>query len=187
MPIAEPASPKLLDRLRTAIRLRHFSPRTEEAYAHWVRRYILFHRKRHPSDMGESEVTAFLTHLSNDRHVSASTQNQALAALLFLYRHVLSRERVRCSTGGCGGRAPGGTYEASLVSRFSPFFCDPSSGGRSRHPYGSRTARSQGCEHDDGVYACAEPGAVGGQEPGGSDCAHAESGEAGIWYFRILS
>ena len=87
-----PQPPKLLDRVRTAIRLRHFSPRTEEAYVGWVRRYILFHRKRHPSEMGEAEVVAFLTHLANGRGVSASTQNQALAALLFLYRHVLARD-----------------------------------------------------------------------------------------------
>jgi len=87
-----PQPPKLLDQVRTAIRLRHFSPRIEESYIGWVRRYILFHRKRHPSEMAEAEVAAFLTHLANDRGVSASTQNQALAALLFLYRHVLSRE-----------------------------------------------------------------------------------------------
>ncbi len=82
-------APRLLDRLRTAIRLRHFSRKTEEAYVGWARRFILFHRKRHPSEMGEAEVTAFLTHLAQVRGVSASTQNQALCALLFLYRHVL--------------------------------------------------------------------------------------------------
>ena len=84
-------APKLLDRLRTAIRLRHFSRKTEEAYVGWVRRFILFHRKRHPSEMGEAEVTAFLTHLAQVRSVSASTQNQALCALLFLYKCVLLR------------------------------------------------------------------------------------------------
>ena len=85
-------TPKLLDRLRTAIRLRHFSRRTEQAYVGWVRRYILFHRKRHPSELAEADVTAFLTHLAQGRGVSASTQNQALCALLFMYRHVLGRE-----------------------------------------------------------------------------------------------
>jgi len=85
------APAKLLDRLRTAIRLRHYSRKTAEAYVGWVRRFILFHRKRHPSEMGEAEVTAFLTHLAQVRGVSASTQNQALCALLFLYRHVLGR------------------------------------------------------------------------------------------------
>jgi integron integrase len=82
---------KLLDRLRTAIRLRHFSPRTEEAYAGWVRRYIVFHGKRHPDQMGEAEIRDFLSSLAVQRKVAASTQNQALAALLFLYREVLNR------------------------------------------------------------------------------------------------
>ena len=86
-----PKAPKLLDRLRTAIRLRHFSRKTEEAYVGWVRRFILFHGKRHPADMGEADVTAFLTYLAEERGVSASTQNQALCALLFLYRQVLGR------------------------------------------------------------------------------------------------
>jgi site-specific recombinase XerD len=74
--------PKLLDRLREAIRVRHYSIRTEDAYAQWVRRFILFHDKRHPSTMGASEVEAFLSHLAVDKHVSASTQNQALSAIL---------------------------------------------------------------------------------------------------------
>lgn len=81
--------PKLLDRLRAAVRVRHFSPRTEEAYAAWAKRFILFHGKRHPSSMGADEVNAFLSSLAVDGHVSASTQNQALSALLFLYRNVL--------------------------------------------------------------------------------------------------
>src|SRR4051812_7077320 len=82
---------KLLDRLRIAIRLRHFSPRTEESYAGWVRRFILFHGKRHPDEMGEAEIRDFLSFLAIEQHVAASTQNQALAALLFLYRDVLNR------------------------------------------------------------------------------------------------
>ena len=91
-PQVRPAeAPKLLDRMRTAIRLRHFSRKTEDAYVGWARRFILFHGKRHPSEMGEAEVTTFLTHLAQVRGVSASTQNQALCALLFLYRHVLGR------------------------------------------------------------------------------------------------
>lgn len=84
--------PKLLDRVRAAIRLRHFSRKTEEAYVGWVRRFIIFHQKRHPAEMAEAEVTMFLTHLAGERRVSASTQNQALCALLFLYRHVIGRE-----------------------------------------------------------------------------------------------
>jgi integron integrase len=81
--------PRLLDQLRQAIRVRHYSIRTEDAYADWARRFILFHAKRHPREMGAAEVGAFLTHLAVERQVSASTQNQAKAALLFLYKEVL--------------------------------------------------------------------------------------------------
>ena len=84
--------PKLLDQVHDAIRTRHMSLRTEEAYVHWIRRYILFHRKRHPAEMGPDEITQFLTALAVERQVSASTQNQALAALLFLCREVLGRD-----------------------------------------------------------------------------------------------
>ncbi len=85
-------SPKLLDRLRAEIRVRHYSIRTEEAYVDWVRRFILFHGKRHPKEMGAEEVRDFLSHLATERNVSASTQNQAKSALLFLYREVLKIE-----------------------------------------------------------------------------------------------
>jgi integron integrase len=88
---AQPRPPKLLDRLRHACRVRHFSIRTEDAYAQWAERFIRFHSVRHPDTMAEPQVNAFLTHLAVDRNVSASTQNQALAALLFLYQHVLGR------------------------------------------------------------------------------------------------
>jgi integron integrase len=84
-----PQPPKLLDRLRGHLRTRHYSIRTESAYADWARRFILFHGKRHPAQMGAPEVAAFLTHLATERHVSASTQNQAKAALLYLYKEVL--------------------------------------------------------------------------------------------------
>ena len=84
--------PKLLDQLRAAIRARRYSIRTENAYCDWARRFILFHGKRHPRDMTADEVTAFLTYLANERNVSASTQNQAKSALLFLYRRVLGIE-----------------------------------------------------------------------------------------------
>jgi integron integrase len=80
---------KLLDQVRDAIRLKHYSYRTEETYVQWIRRYILFHDKRHPKEMGVPEIEAFLTHLAVVEHVAASTQNQAFSALLFLYRHVL--------------------------------------------------------------------------------------------------
>jgi len=83
--------PRLLDRVRFAVRARHYSLRTEEAYVGWIRRYILFHNKRHPSEMAEPEINAFVTSLAVDGPVSASTQTQALSALLFLYRHVLEK------------------------------------------------------------------------------------------------
>jgi len=85
------APPRLLDDLRQAIRSRHYSPRTEQAYCLWVRRFIYFHELRHPRDMAEPEINDFLTHLATVDKVSASTQTQALSALLFLYRHVLGR------------------------------------------------------------------------------------------------
>lgn len=82
--------PKLLDRVRECIRARQYSIRTENSYVDWARRFILFHGKRHPKEMGVSEVEAFLTHLAVERNVAASTQGQAKAALLFLYREVLN-------------------------------------------------------------------------------------------------
>ena len=84
-----PGQPRLLDRLRTAVRARHYSRRTEKAYAGWVRRYVVFSGLRHPSEMGAEEVTQFLNHLAVKGQVSSSTQNQALSAILFLYREVL--------------------------------------------------------------------------------------------------
>lgn len=84
--------PKLLDRVRQAVRVRHYSRRTEHAYVHWIKAYIVFHRKVHPASLGAVEVSAFLTWLAEYRGVSASTQNQALSAVLFLYRHVLAIE-----------------------------------------------------------------------------------------------
>lgn len=80
---------KLLDQVRAAVRLRHYSIRTEEAYAAWVRRFVVFHNKRHPKEMGADEIREFLSHLAVEEHVAASTQNVALSALLFLYRDVL--------------------------------------------------------------------------------------------------
>lgn len=85
-------TPRLFDRIRECLRLKHYSYRTEQQYLHWIRRYILFHDKRHPKDMGVGEVRAFLNDLAVTRNVSASTQNQALAALMFLYKHVLQQE-----------------------------------------------------------------------------------------------
>lgn len=83
---------KLLDQVRDVLRTKQYSPRTEESYLGWIRRYILFHQKRHPAQMGAPEVTAFLSYLAIQEHVAPSTQNQALSAILFLYRHVLRIE-----------------------------------------------------------------------------------------------
>jgi integron integrase len=85
-------TPKLLDLMRDKIRIKHYSIRTENQYLQWAKRYILFHNKRHPKDMGGKEVEAYLSHLATVGNVSASTQNQALAALLFLYKEVLEQE-----------------------------------------------------------------------------------------------
>ena len=85
-------SPKLLDVVRDRIRVKHYSIRTETQYVQWIRRFILFHGKKHPRDMGAPEVEAFLTHLAVEGNVAAATQNQALSALLFLYRDVLGVE-----------------------------------------------------------------------------------------------
>lgn len=82
-------SPKLLDRVRQTLRTKHYARRTEETYLNWIKRYILFHHKQHPQQMNTPEIEAFLTHLAVDRRVAAATQNQALAALLFLYQQVL--------------------------------------------------------------------------------------------------
>ncbi len=82
--------PRLLDQVRKAMRVRHYSIRTEESYISWIKRYILFHDKQHPKNLGKDEITQFLSHLASDRNVAASTQNQALSALLFLYKEVLS-------------------------------------------------------------------------------------------------
>ncbi|HXK12676.1 MAG TPA: integron integrase [Vicinamibacteria bacterium] len=87
-----PPPPRLLERVRLTLRARHFSRRTEQAYVAWIRRFVLFHGKRHPEGLGAPEVTGYLSHLASCREVSASTQNQAMSALLFLYREVLGRE-----------------------------------------------------------------------------------------------
>jgi integron integrase len=84
--------PKLLDEVRNVMRTKHYSLRTEQTYINWIKQYIIFNQKRHPAELGAREVTNFLSHLAVNRQVAASTQNQALAAILFLYRHVLKLE-----------------------------------------------------------------------------------------------
>ena len=87
-----PQGKKLLDQYRDQIRIKQYSPRTEKTYTHWVREYILFHNKRHPREMGVTEINQFITHLVVERKASASTQNQALSAIIFLYRNLLKIE-----------------------------------------------------------------------------------------------
>lgn len=90
---ATPQKPKkLLEQVSDALRVRHYSYRTEQTYIEWIRRYILFHKKRHPKEMGETEIKAFISYLASERKVAASTQNQALSSILFLYRVVLQQE-----------------------------------------------------------------------------------------------
>ena len=84
--------PRLLEQVHQAVRQLHYSRRTEDAYVHWIKRFIYWSGRRHPATLGEAEVTAFLSHLAAERNVAASTQNQALAALLFLYKRVLGRD-----------------------------------------------------------------------------------------------
>jgi len=86
------SKPTLMDRVVSAIKLRHLSPRTQDAYTHWMKRFIVYHNKRHPAEMGENEIRLFLTHPAEHEHVSASTQNQAFNAIVFLYRHVLDKK-----------------------------------------------------------------------------------------------
>ncbi len=116
MPHRELDKPRLLEQVRQSLRVRHYSYRTEEQYLGWIRRYIIFHGKRHPRDMGAAEVEAFLTDLAVRANVAAATQNQALAALLYLYRHVLQQDllglRMWCVPG-----SPGACPWSSLVRR----------------------------------------------------------------------
>jgi integrase len=87
-----PRMPKLLDQVREVLRMKHYSMRTEQAYLDWIKRYIFFHHKRHPAEMGEAEIRSFISDLASKKSVSASTQTVALSALLFLYREVLKKE-----------------------------------------------------------------------------------------------
>jgi len=89
---SDDGKPRLLDQVRGVIRCKHYSIRTEQTYIDWIKRYIYFHNKQHPEDMGERHISAFLTHLAVNRKVASSTQNQALCALVFLYREVLKKE-----------------------------------------------------------------------------------------------
>ncbi|MBO0719846.1 MAG: phage integrase N-terminal SAM-like domain-containing protein [Blastocatellia bacterium] len=95
--MSNPSNPKFLDQVRAVMRLQCLSLATERSYVQWIKRFIIFHRMRHPLDMGAAEICEFLTHLAVDREVASSTQNQALYALLFLYDRVLQKDIGRIS------------------------------------------------------------------------------------------
>jgi len=124
-----PRPPRLLDRVRAAVRTRHYSVRTEKAYVHWVRRYVVFHGKRHPETLGADEISSFLSALAVQGKVAASTQNQALSALLFLYREVLHKELpwidgiVRAKEGGHLPTVLSRDEVATLLGRMSGIPC----------------------------------------------------------------
>ncbi|HSL89792.1 MAG TPA: phage integrase N-terminal SAM-like domain-containing protein, partial [Ignavibacteriaceae bacterium] len=84
--------PKLLDQVRAYLRVKHYSPKTEEAYINWIKRFIYFHNKRHPKEMGSEEIREFISHLANKKRVSSATQNQALQGVLFLYKNILNKD-----------------------------------------------------------------------------------------------
>ena len=185
--------PRLLDRVREEMRLRHYSLRTEKTYSEWIKRFILFHDKRHPSGMGETEITAFLTWLATDRKVAASTQNQALPVLLFLYKAVLgveldwmdgivrarrpvrvpvvlTKDEVRAVLSMMKGTNKllawllyGTGMRVSEALQLRVLDID--FGERLRHPHRAGTARPQGCEDDPDLHPCAEPRRARGAQP----------------------
>ena len=109
-------TPRLLDQVRAAIRARHHSRRTDEAYVHWIRRFIVFHGQRHSRELGPPEITSFTTWLAVEQHVAASTQNQALSGLLFLYKEGLGRMSVPSIS--AGPTPPQGGSLAALPTAF---------------------------------------------------------------------
>ena len=113
--------PRLLDQVRQRIRTRNYSIRTEKSYIDWIRRFILFHDKRHPREMGIVEVEQFLTNLAVERNVAASTQNQALSAILFLYKEVLEVD-CRGWTTWCGRNGLNGCLWCSPVTKSARYW-----------------------------------------------------------------
>jgi Phage integrase, N-terminal SAM-like domain len=112
--------PRLLDQVRETTRRLHYSIRTEDAYVDWIRRFILFHAKRHPLEMGEPEVVAFLTHLAVQKDVAASSQNHALCALLFLYKVVLGKPLAWIEGDAVRAKTSSGCRPSSAVRRHAP-------------------------------------------------------------------
>ena len=133
--LPQPRPPRVLDQLRHVLRVRHYSPRTEDCYVHWARHFILYHQKRHPRTMGAAEVEQFLTHLAVEERVSASTQNQALNALVFFYRQVLDMElgRFDAVRARRGKRLP--VVMAAAASPFPSFWRSDSASGPRLGPH----------------------------------------------------
>jgi integrase-like protein len=123
--------PRLLDQVRDVIRRLHYSIRTEQTYVDWIRRFILFHGKRHPAEMGAPEVDALLTHLAVQGKVAASTQNQAVNAIVFLYRQVLKKDFGWLEGVERAKHAQDAVNEENRIARVTPL---PQDLGRSRQP-----------------------------------------------------
>jgi len=155
---------KLLDQVRDAIRLKNYSYQTEQTYVDWIRRYILYHDKRHPKEMGSREIEAFLTYLAVERNVAASTQNQALSALLFLYREVL-RLNIDLRVDAVRARKPK-RLPAVLTKEEVRQVIGQLSGTHQLmaqlHPHGAGTPRPQGRENHHDLHPRPEPGRAGG-------------------------
>jgi len=154
---------RLLDQVREIIRVKHYSIRTEEAYVQWIKRFIFFHGKRHPREMGAREIEAFLTDLAVRGKVAASTQNQALNALVFLS----SCQRNESAASGEGSGAAGWNREARQLPFSATFVRHAPIGIRLRHPNRPGIARAQGREHHADLHACDAEAGVGGAESAG--------------------
>ncbi len=138
---------KLLDQVRDVLRVKHYAYRTEQAYVHWIKRFILFHGKRHPQEMGEGQIEQFLTWLATDRTVAASTQTQALSALLFLYKHVLKIELSKLN-------AVRAKRPKQLLPHATALLRDAPARIGLRYSYRAGITRPQGCFDDHDLYAC---------------------------------
>jgi site-specific recombinase XerD len=152
---------KLLDQVREAIRTKHYSYRTEQTYVEWIRRFILFHKKRHPKDMGADEVQAYITYLANERTVAASTQNQALSAIMFLYKYVLQKEIVFPSDiirASKPGRLPTVLSHAEAMSVINHMSGVPQLITKLLYGSGLRITPALACRCKCGMYAPASQG-----------------------------
>ncbi len=171
---------RLLDQVRERIRYLHYSLSTEKVYLYWVKFFVRWHgrdgRMKHPRDMGPREVEAFLTMLATERKVSKSTHNQALSAILFLYREVLAIKGIRLRVKDVDfdrlviivREAKGGKDRVVMLPRsLAPFVCDPSTASRHRHPHGARAAGSFRCVHHHDLHPRFEGGSRRHGQPSG--------------------